>query len=87
MPRDAKNCFQEKVGLEPHGTGAETSSKEQSVCFIFMSFSGLFPDLPSSRGTAGGSKSTLLRVFISFMMMMILSSGVDLGVVKCLQVS
>lgn len=37
-----------KKDLNPMGMGAETSSKEQSVCFIFMSFSGLFPDHPSS---------------------------------------
>lgn len=69
------------------GTGAEPSSKEQSACFIFMSFSGRFPDHPSLWVMTTWSKSVLLRVFISFLMIIILSSGVDLGVVKCVQVS
>lgn len=83
-----KNCFQEKVGLESPGKGGLRLLPRSNQFASFLCLSQDFcPDHPSSWVMATWSKFTLLRVFVSVLMMMILSSGVDLGVVKCLQVS
>lgn len=59
----------------------------QFTSFLCLSQDSFFLSAHSSWVMAMWSKPILLRVFISFMMIIILSSGVDLGVVKCLQVS
>lgn len=49
MPRDAKNCFQEKSRTWiSWGWGLRYLPRSNQFASFFMSFSGLFPDHPSS---------------------------------------